>query len=630
MSKNKHLRVFFFLLLVANACFVKEIQGDVEDFESSRSTNIIGGKSSSWEKSLESKEKFEKLAELPEDEFLELISIKLFNYFWNETSPRTGFIKDRNTPNIPSSIAATGFGLTAICIADYRDWILHEQAYNRVKKTLTAIKYKAAHQHGFYYHFIDMDTGQRMWKSEVSSVDTALLLAGIVVVREYFSENDIKKLCDEIYDKINWKWMMDDRSKALYMGWSPEGGFDKFILWDMFAEEMVMYILGMGAKNNPLPEESWHSFRRPVKKYKKYTYIYCETESLFTYLFSHAYIDFRRKHDKYADYWRNSTRAIKSSIEFTKNHKDFYRTYREGFWGISAGDGPDGYKNHGASEKILNAHDGTVVPYAMCGAVPFMHKEAVSGLKKLLSGYGEKVWDDNYGFVSSFNLDRNWFSTEHIGIDLGISLLMIENYRSGFVWKYFMKNENVKQGMKKAGFKKGIKKTVTGSTGEIVKTGDKLIQKEYRARKTNSTAALKEEDFIKFDISSDIEYGEINGLKDVNAKFAFTWDDEFLHFIIEVTDDTVLAERKKEELYKDDCIELYLSPNSDMLIWGNSEYFQIGFAPDRIVVSRKLGPGAKLAELHAREFDLVDGIELADARARLGRAGGNRCDQGRE
>lgn len=514
---------------------------------------------------------------LSDDELLELISKKAFNYFWNESSIKTGFIKDRSTPDSPASIAAIGFGLTAICIADSRGWVSHIEGYKRVKKILTAIANRAANKNGIYFHYLEPDTGKRAWNSEVSTIDTALLLGGIIVTREYFPENDIKELCDRIYENINWNWIMEPKSKALYMGWTPESEFNGFIRWDMFAEEMIMYILGMGAAKNGLPEESWHSFRRKVKKYKKFTYIYCESESLFTYLYSHAFIDFRDKHDRYADYWKNSKNAIKAGIAFSENYKGEYRTYSEGFWGISASDGPDGYKNYGATE-LLFAHDGTIPPYAICGSVPFMPKKAISTLRKLLIRYRGRLWDDDYGFVSAFNLNKNWFSTEHIGIDLGISLLMIENYRTEFVWNYFMKNKNVKLGMKKAGFKPGTKKLKTDR--DTIKKKRKLIQKQYFARRISSPDELRKEDFVKFNLLTDIEYGEIEDSNDLSAEFAFVWDNDFLYLTVDVNDNIIRANKEKEELYQDDCVELYLNPDSDFLVWNNKEDFQIGFAPD--------------------------------------------------
>jgi hypothetical protein len=528
-------------------------------------------------KTLESKKKFTEMAQLPEDEFLELISRKTFNYFWNEVGEETGFVKDRTGEKVPSSIAATGFGLAAICIADSRNWITHQQAYDRVKKTLTAVKNNAARVNGVYYHFIDKNDGYRVWKCEVSSVDTALLLGGVITAEEYFKEKDIKKLCRDIYSNIDWKWMMEPKSKGLYMGWDPEGEFSKYILWDMFGEEMLMYVLAMGAPKDDyaIPADSWDSFRRPVKNYKGYKYIFCESESMFTYQYSHAFIDFRNKHDKYADYWKNSYNAINASIAFSEEQKSEHKTYQEGFWGISASDGPDGYKNYGAT---IFTHDGTVAPYALCGAVPYVPEKSIAALRNLMANYGEKVWDEEYGFVSSFNLNKDWFSTEHVGIDLGISLLMIENYRTEFIWNHFNKNKYVKNGMNKAGFKPGTKElelTVDSSAGYMPG------QKKYYAKKVNGLEdKFKGGNIEKFNLDEMLEYGEINKPDDLNAKFAFVYDDEHLYMIVDVVDNVIHAKRNKDELYKDDSVELFFSrTETDILEWGNKDNFQIGLAP---------------------------------------------------
>ncbi len=514
------------------------------------------------------------IAALPADEFLEAISKRIFSYFWNETDKWTGFVKDRNTLDSPSSIAATGFGLTALCIADSRAWISRAEAIERVKKTLVSIIDTAEHNKGFLYHFIDARTGRRAWDCEVSSVDTALLLSGVIVCKEYFNDREIKDLCNEIYSRVNWKSMMEPESKALYMGWDPEDGFNEYILWDMFGEEMSMYMLGIGADKNSLPQESWHSFKRLKKTYKDFTYVFCTSESMFTYLYSHAYIDFRDKHDKYADYWINSMNAIGANIAFCDEHKNKYKAYKEGYWGISAGDGPSGYKNYGA---LLFSHDGTIPPYAMCAAIPFIPEKAIANLRKLLTKYGERVWNNDYGFVSAFNLDRNWFSGEHIGIDLGISLLMIENYRSEFVWQQFMKNKNIKNAMKIVGFEYG-----SSASGVKVKKIDEIKPKdeirEYYAGKTRTPYAVRKRNLVKFDDKYDIESGVIEGSMDLASTFGFSWDSENLYLIIEVMDDRVLANRKREELYKDDCVELFIA-DSDYFVWGDDRNFQIGLSP---------------------------------------------------
>jgi hypothetical protein len=528
--------------------------------------------SARYTKPAESSDRHRQIAALPDDEFLDLISRKAFAYFWNEAGAKTGLVKDRSISDFLSSIAATGFGLAALCVADSRDWITHDQAYQRVNKTLTSLRDTASHVNGFFYHFIDLDTGERVWDSEVSSVDTAWLLAGVLTVQEYFKEREIKTLCRQIFERVDWKWMMDEKTKALYMGWTPENEFEKFISWDMFGEEMLMYILGMGAPANALPPASWHSFRRPARKYKKHTYIFCESESLFTYLYSHAFIDFRDRHDKYADYWRNSKDAVKANIAFAREYASEYPAYKQGFWGISASDGPDGYRNYGAT---IFTHDGTIAPYAMCASVPLLPDKAISALKKLISEYGDRVWDEKYGFVSGFNLNKDWFSAEHIGIDLGISLLMIENYRSEFVWKHFMKNEYVAKGMQKAGFEPGtVKLRILAQVADIIP-----VQKKYFAERAQGQGLFKGENTQRFELPDDIEYGELTGSDDLDAEFSFVWDDEYLYFTADIRDDVVFAKRDAEELYKDDSVELFFS-RTDTLVWGDRQNFQIGFAPD--------------------------------------------------
>ena len=408
------------------------------------------------------------------------------------------------------------------------------------------------------------------------------LAGGVITAKEFFEEEEIRELSDEIIRMVNWRFMMDRETKALYMGWKPERGFEGFILWDVFSEQMIAYILGLGTPvyQHRLPEESWHSFRRPLKAFKGYTFIHCLGGSLFVYQFSHAFIDFRNIHDKYANYWENSIIATKANIAFCKAHRDDYLAYYKGFWGLSAGDGPDGYRAHGATAFT---HDGTITPYAIAASVPFVPEIAISTLRKLLSfEYGYRIWDDRYGFVSAFNLDRNWFSTEHIGIDLGVMLLMIENYRSEFVWRYFMKNESVQRGLRRAGFSEGPGRLNVEKLKALEKERAPVEIKEYIARRVESICEIREDDFKKIDVLDSLEFGRIDGPSDLEVKFAFLWNEKYLYFIVDVKDDTILARESKETLYKGDCVELYFTLESNILLWGARENFQIGFAPDSL------------------------------------------------
>jgi hypothetical protein len=537
------------------------------------------------------KEEMARISELPEDDLLELISHKTFDYFWYEASAVTGLTKDRGVRHGAASTGATGFALTAICIAIERGWITYEQGLQRTLKMLKALKYDTAQERGFWMHWVNAHTGERDGRSELSSVDSALCLGGVLTAREYFKEEEVKKLADDIYLAVDWNWMMgeDDGSGTLYMGWNPEHGFKDFIKWDMFAEEMIMYLLGLGSPTHPLPEKSWESFARPVKTYAGETYINHDGESMFVYVYSQCWIDFRDKHDKYADYFKNSAAAIRSNYKFCMANADKFRTYREGYWGISASDGPRGYA---AFAALYGMHDGTIPPYSMCGAMPYAPELALPGIRSLIKNYGHKVFGE-YGFTSAFNLDYNWFATESIGIDQGMILLMIENYRSGFVWDTFMKNPYIQKGMERAGFKPGTKDLDVDYLHELQRKREELGLakgvKHYDIARAKAPPKLDGElaewpdaMFYVYDNDEDKEYGEIVNEVDFGARFAFQWDAENLYLLLDVTDDELLANEPRKEIYRGDCTEFYIDfiTQGKNFIWGDSNNFQIGFAPN--------------------------------------------------
>jgi len=535
------------------------------------------------------KEEMTRMSELPEDSLLEAISKKTFNFFWYESSAATGFTKDRSVKYGAASTGAIGFTLTAICIAIERGWITYDQGLERVRKTLESLRDKAAKERGFFVHWINAHTGMRDGKSEVSSVDSALLLGGVLTCREYFKEEDIKKLADDIYLAVDWDWMMgeDKKSGQLYMGWAPEQGFKNFIKWDMFAEEMIMYLLAIGSPTHPIPPTAWDSFARPVKTYGDQTYIYHDGESMFVYVYSQCWIDFRDKHDSYADYFKNSEAAIRSNYRFCMDNAAKSKTYQEGFWGISASDGPRGYA---AFAALLGMHDGTIPPYSLCGAMPYAPDLCVPAIRKLLRDYGDKAWGE-YGFCSAFNLDYNWFSTDVIGIDLGMTLLMIENYRSGFVWKTFMKNPYIQEGMRLAGFSPGTRDLDVAWLNDLQKeretlglgTGFKKLDVAHTKQPIKLDGDLSEwTNFVTFNNDEDKEYGEILGPEDFSARFALQWDATNLYLVLDVTDDEIIAKEPRKDIYRGDCTELYLDfiTQGRNFIWGDTNNFQIGLAPN--------------------------------------------------
>ncbi|MBN1268661.1 MAG: hypothetical protein JXB04_03665 [Kiritimatiellae bacterium] len=562
------------------------------------------------------KAEMRRISELPEEELLEFIQRKTFDFFWLESSPVTGLTKDRSVRYGAASTGATGFTLTAICIGIERGWISYEDGYRRALKTLKALRYATAQERGFWVHWVNAHTGQRDGRSEVSSVDSALCLGGVLTCREYFKEKEIKDLADEIFKAVEWAWMMGDDAESglLYMGWAPEHGFKGFITWDMFAEEMLMYLLGLGSPTFPLPEKSWHSFARPVKTYGDQTYIYHDGECMFVYLYSHCWVDFRNTHDAYADYFKNTAAAVRSNKRFCQDNAEKSRTYREGFWGISASDGPRGYA---AFAALFGMHDGTIPPYSACGALPFAPEICLPTIRQMLAEYGDRVWID-CGFVSAFNLDRNWFSIEAIGIDQGLILLGIENYRTGNVWKWFMKNPYIRAGMKRAGFERGSreldvphldalqKKREETGLGTVYKKMD--VAKAKKGIKIDGNleewAALE-----RYDLENDKEYGEILGPTDFSAAFGFQWDGEHLYVAFDVTDDEIIAQEARKEIYRGDCIELYMDfiTHGRNFIWGDNSNFQIGFAPNSLEKTA-------VAWSWFQDHDPKDEIEMAVAR----------------
>jgi len=364
-------------------------------------------------------------------------------YFWNEANPFNGLIRDRTTPDSPCSVAAVGFGLVSNCISAENGWIPKKLVYERTLTTLKIFK-NLENLDGFYYHFIDMWTGKRAMQSEISSIDTALFIAGALFAGQYFQGTEVETLAKELYDRINWDSMRNG-SPFISMGYNPEKGYLPYY-WDTYSECMILYILSIGSDTHPIPAEIWNKWYRNKKGKDETEHISSGPESLFTYQYSHGFIDFRYIEDEFANYFENSKKAILYNIDFAK--KESYKTFTEGFWGISAGDGPSGYKNHGAR---LFGTDGTVVPYAVVASTPFLPETSLKGLTKLWD-IKNNIWG-RYGFKSAFNLDSDWYSSEFIGIDKGIEVIMSENYRNEFVWNYFMELGCVKKAIERIGFK---------------------------------------------------------------------------------------------------------------------------------------------------------------------------------
>jgi hypothetical protein len=387
----------------------------------------------------------EALLRMDDAALLDAVARASFDFFWLEANPENGLIKDRSTAESPSSIAAVGFGLAAIPIGIDRGWISHEEGYERVLTTLETFANGGVEgEHGFFYHFVDMQTGARVWESELSSIDTALFIIGALTAAEYFPDTDVETLANQVYEAIDWQWMMNERD-MVSMGWKPEEGFLS-ATWDHFDESILLYVLAIASPTHPAPVSMWAEMRRPVDKVLEY--IYLPSEPLFVYQYPHAFLDLRDKEDAFANYFNNTRIACERNRNFSINHAEDFETYQNGIWGISASDGPEGYRAYGAAEGY---HDGTIAPYASISCLPFTPEYAFESMRAMLSNYGSQAWQE-YGFVSAINAEENWYSTEHIGIDEGDTLLMIANYQDGFVWNLLMQNEAIQEAMLEIGF----------------------------------------------------------------------------------------------------------------------------------------------------------------------------------
>jgi len=391
--------------------------------------------------------------QLTEDELLEEIVYRAFQFFWNEAGPRTGLVRDRGLadgspdPRRIASIAATGFGLGALCIGHKRDYLPPHLIGARVVSTLSFLLNHAEQVNGFFYHFLDIDTGKRSRLSEISPIDTSILLCGVLMAREYFRDATITHLADTIYRRVNWRWMLNG-GDTFALGWTPEY---KFIgaRWDVYCELLMMYLLAIGAPVYNISPSSWNDFSRPTMEFEGYTYI-SGADPLFVHQYSHAWFDFRNVRDQYANYFQNSAIATYAHKLFCLSIRWRFPDYDDNTWGITASDSRLGYQAWGGPPEI-GYIDGTVVPCATGGSIPFLPKETTAVLMNLYHSFGKRAWKQ-YGFVDAFNPRTSWTDVDVLGIDQGITMLMVENHRTGFIWENFMKGREAQRAMKLVGF----------------------------------------------------------------------------------------------------------------------------------------------------------------------------------
>jgi hypothetical protein len=394
-----------------------------------------------------------------DDAFLGELSRRAFRYFWEQADPNTGLIRDRAPadgrrpgPAI-SSIAATGFGLTALPIAAERGWIAPRQARARAIATLEFFARAAAHEHGWFYHFLDLPSGRPARGSEVSSVDTALLLAGILTVGQAFSDDShIAGLARAIYDRVDFRWMLAGDARLLSFGWRPGSGFLPQA-WDTYCEQTILYLLAIGSRSSAIPADSWQAIRRPWVEAGGFRYV-AGAKPLFIHQYSHAWVDYRGLRDSGGErlnYFENSMRATQAHRAFCTQLSKRYADYGPDDWGITASDSPEGYIAWGGP-PVDSAIDGTVVPCAAAGSLMFMPEICIADLRAMVARHESdpRVWGP-YGLADAFNPLTGWASSWVLGIDQGITLLSAENARSTRVWDWFMRNPEPRRAMQLAG-----------------------------------------------------------------------------------------------------------------------------------------------------------------------------------
>jgi hypothetical protein len=408
-------------------------------------------------------------AQLTDDELLDAIQEPAFQFFWNEANPANGLIRDRSQPGSPASIASVGFGLSAICVGADHGWVTRGQAATRVRTTLntfyTGPQGTAASGtigfRGFFYHFLDMNTATRFvtWDNvELSSIDSALLMAGILDARQYFDSPDtdevaIRAMADSLESRMDWTFFRNNTA-GVYMGWKPGTGFAGFGLWQGYNEAMILYLLALGSPSHPAPTFVWTTWTSGYNYTTQYGQTYVVFPPLFGHQYSHCWVDFRNIQDLYMrnhtplNYFENSRRATLAQQAYCIANPGGWVGYNDSTWGITASDAPTGYSARGAPPAQND--DGTLAPTAVAGSLPFAWDICLPALRNFYNNY-PSLWGP-YGFRDAFNPTANWYDPDYIGIDEGPIVLMIENHRTGKVWNRMMAHPSIQTGLSRAGF----------------------------------------------------------------------------------------------------------------------------------------------------------------------------------
>jgi hypothetical protein len=422
---------------------------------------------------------------MSDDELMELVARRAFDFFWWETNPTNGLTRDRGRNFASSedarvcSVAAVGFALSAYVIGAERGWVSKEEASARVRTTLrTFDEGPIRNDHGFFPHFVEYTSAADTAGTEISTIDTALFLAGMITAMEYFDDAEIRERAQRIFERVDWTWSRNGHPHFVSHGVGSNGQFLD-ARWGSYTEGILIYLIGIGSPSNPLPASSWYAIDRSVGEYEGYSFL-CEHgfQSIFRYQYPALWFDFRGKTDQtglnYFDTVSIATLAMRQYC--LRQASLFPYSYGPNLWGLGAADGPGNrYMIYGFPPgNPYSPVDGTVIPYASIGSLPFVPNHVRLALRTMYDDHHE-LWG-KYGFADSFNPTLSFVARDVIGIDQGTILLGIENYRSELIWKLFMKNEWIRAAMKK------MKWISHGSSGNPGGPIDLIRSAQWRAR----------------------------------------------------------------------------------------------------------------------------------------------------
>lgn len=415
--------------------------------------------------------------------FINELKYRTFTYFWDTADSATWQTDDRYPTRSFSSIAATGFAIPAYITGIHNEYITREEGAERVLNVLEWLwqspqgnaRSGISGYRGFYYHFLNYGSGTRYRQVELSTIDTALLMAGILTAQSYFDaesaeEKRIRDLADKLYRRVDWVWAMDN-NPTISMGWYPESGFIS-TQWEGYDESMILLVLALGSPDHPVPEEAWSTWTSTNTWDGFYGYEHVNFGPLFGHQYSHMFIDFRDIQDDYIrekgiDYFENSRRATLANRAYCIDNPNGFSGYDENIWGLTACDGPANetriingktvqfrtYSARGAASDYIE-DDGTISPTAAGGSIPFAPEETLTALFEMKKQFGDQLYT-HYGFLDSFNLtyqETGWFNPDFIAINQGPILIQLENLQSGLIWDILRENQYIRSGLKKAGF----------------------------------------------------------------------------------------------------------------------------------------------------------------------------------